>query len=95
MPPLPSRTSIARLINASKHTACPCHSCRTSSPATSAVNQFRKFAQGAVELNPKTDYAFEVAASNLRFGTGVVREVGMDFGNMKARKVSALAYRRL
>jgi len=33
------------------------------------------------------EYAFEVAASNLRFGEGVTREVGMDFKNMRARKV--------
>lgn len=33
------------------------------------------------------EYAFEVAASNLRFGEGVTAEVGMDFKNMKARKV--------
>lgn len=29
----------------------------------------------------------QVAASNLRFGEGVTREVGMDFKNMRARKV--------
>jgi hydroxyacid-oxoacid transhydrogenase len=29
----------------------------------------------------------QVAASNLRFGEGVTREVGMDLKNMKARKV--------
>lgn len=33
------------------------------------------------------EYAFEVAASNLRFGEGVTREVGMDLKNMKARKI--------
>jgi len=33
------------------------------------------------------EYAFEVAASNLRFGDGVTAEVGMDLKNMKARKV--------
>ena len=35
------------------------------------------------------EYAFEVAASNLRFGDGVTAEVGMDLKNMKARKVFA------
>jgi hypothetical protein len=30
----------------------------------------------------------QVAASNLRFGDGVTREVGMDLKNMKATKVS-------
>ncbi|BGP68027.1 hypothetical protein NBRC10513v2_001348 [Rhodotorula toruloides] len=36
---------------------------------------------------PQGDYAFEVAASNLRFGEGVTKEIGMDFANQKARKV--------
>lgn len=88
MPPLPSRNAIARLMNITKHTACPCHACRsgTASPAHKAINQFRKFAT-PVELAPEREYAFEVAASNLRFGQGVAREVGMDFENMKAQKV--------
>lgn len=38
-----------------------------------------------------TDYAFEVAASNLRFGKGVTREVGLDFANLKAKKVGVYA----
>lgn len=33
------------------------------------------------------EYAFEVSASNLRFGDGVTREVGMDLANMGAKKV--------
>lgn len=71
-----------------RHTACPCHACRSGngSPAQTAINQFRKFAT-PVEISPEREYAFEVAASNLRFGQGVVREVGMDFANMKAKKV--------
>ena len=33
---------------------------------------------------------WQVAAAHLRFGEGVTREVGMDFKNMKARKVGTL-----
>ena len=32
------------------------------------------------------DYAFEMAASNLRFGVGATREVGMDLADMGARR---------
>jgi hypothetical protein len=55
-----SRNSILRLINASQHSACPCHGCR---PAVSAqgqlqsINQLRNYASpiNAVEK----EYAFE------------------------------------
>lgn len=33
------------------------------------------------------EYAFEMAASSIRFGPGSTQEVGMDFANMKAKKV--------
>lgn len=33
------------------------------------------------------EYAFEMAASSIRFGPGVTQEVGMDFKNMGAKKV--------
>ncbi len=33
------------------------------------------------------EYAFEVAASNIRFGVGVTREVGMDLADIGARRV--------
>lgn len=85
MSPAASRNTILRLINAAQHSACPCHSC--SSPST-ALPQIRKFAT-PVNSVPK-EYAFEVAASNLRFGDGVTAEVGMDLKNMKARKVLAM-----
>lgn len=32
------------------------------------------------------DYAFEMATSNIRYGKGVTKEVGMDLANMKAKK---------
>lgn len=61
-----SRSSILRLMNASRHVACPCHAC--SSGASTflpvATQMARKYAQAV----PEKEYAFEVAAANLRFG---------------------------
>jgi hydroxyacid-oxoacid transhydrogenase len=84
-----SRSTISRLINASQRSSCPCHGCSAangnSHGQVQALTQLRRFASpvNAVEK----EYAFEVAASNLRFGDGVTAEVGMDLKNMKARKV--------
>jgi hydroxyacid-oxoacid transhydrogenase len=101
MSPTPSRAAILRLINASQHTNCPCH----GSKSYLTPNQLRRLAipvervdkeyafevayffspYVAVVVNP-----IQVAASNLRFGDGVTREVGMDLKNMKATKVSTV-----
>ncbi|KDR83744.1 hypothetical protein GALMADRAFT_236099 [Galerina marginata CBS 339.88] len=83
-----SRNSILRLINASQHSACPCHGCRppvNSGNQLQTINQLRNFASPVHAV--EKEYAFEVAASNLRFGDGVTAEVGMDLKNMNARKV--------
>ncbi|KAF8639910.1 hypothetical protein AX17_001161 [Amanita inopinata Kibby_2008] len=83
-----SRNTILRLINASQHSACPCHGCHSPTHAHGqihAINQLRNLATPVHTV--QKEYAFEVAASNLRFGDGVTAEVGMDLKNMKARKV--------
>ncbi|KAG5646555.1 hypothetical protein DXG03_002858 [Asterophora parasitica] len=83
-----SRSSIFRLINASQHTSCPCHGpshSHSHSGQLNALSQLRTFATPVNTV--EKEYAFEVAASNLRFGDGVTAEVGMDLKNMKARKV--------
>ncbi|KAJ3416762.1 Hydroxyacid-oxoacid transhydrogenase, mitochondrial [Chytridiales sp. JEL 0842] len=41
----------------------------------------------ASTAEPNVDYAFEMAASNIRYGPGVTSEVGMDFKNMGSQKV--------
>jgi hydroxyacid-oxoacid transhydrogenase len=40
-----------------------------------------------VDLSRQKEYAFEMAASSIRFGPGVTKEVGMDFKNMGAKRV--------
>ncbi|THH19769.1 hypothetical protein EW146_g1451 [Bondarzewia mesenterica] len=84
-----SRNAILRLMNAAQHTACPCHGCRAAAGhAYQTIQHMRKLAT-PVNVVEK-EYAFELAASNLRFGDGVTREVGMDLKNMKATKVGVL-----
>ena len=77
-------------MNLSRHVACPCHSCNSSAGALSSG--LRHLAKAAPQ---DKEYAFEIAAANLRFGEGVTREVGMDFANMKARKVGVFTDRNV
>ncbi|KAK9457777.1 alcohol dehydrogenase [Dipodascopsis uninucleata] len=85
MPTLRSRaTSLLRTIQ--NHAGnCPCHSC------TNLVDSF-SHAKGAIRRLaapvPEKEYAFEMAASNIRYGNGVTREVGMDFKNLKVGRVA-------
>lgn len=43
----------------------------------------------ATPIDParEKEYAFEMAASSIRFGPGSTKEVGMDFKNMRANRV--------
>lgn len=73
-------------MNASRHVACPCHACNPTGPVSALAQGARHIAKTVQQPKDK-EYAFEIAAANLRFGEGVTKEVGMDFANMKARKV--------
>ncbi|KAK6492064.1 hydroxyacid-oxoacid transhydrogenase [Huso huso] len=42
-----------------------------------------------------TDYAFEMACSNIRYGQGVTKEVGMDLQNLGARNVCLMTDKNL
>ncbi|SPO46222.1 probable alcohol dehydrogenase [Moesziomyces antarcticus] len=96
-----SRSTIANLMRLSHVAGCPCHGCSVArggaNLARAGLNMISKHnaqpganARGyatPVDNLVQKEYAFELAASNVRFGEGVTNEVGMDFANMKARKV--------
>ncbi|ORZ03339.1 alcohol dehydrogenase [Syncephalastrum racemosum] len=86
-----SRSKVVGLLKLlqSSSSSCPCHShahshMPTASSFSSLLNYGRQYASG----NESTDYAFEMAASNIRFGPGVTSEIGMDLNNIKANKVA-------
>ncbi|XP_056149123.1 hydroxyacid-oxoacid transhydrogenase, mitochondrial [Lampris incognitus] len=79
------RDRIADLLRKLARAACRC-------PAHSNTFHQGGAANGAVR---STDYAFEMACSNIRYGEGVTREIGMDLQNMGARNVCLMTDQNL
>ncbi|XP_053739279.1 hydroxyacid-oxoacid transhydrogenase, mitochondrial [Synchiropus splendidus] len=79
------RVRVVELLRRLESAACRC-------PAHSNT-----FHQGAAVTCSKreTDYAFEMASSNIRYGEGVTREIGMDLQNMGARNVCLMTDKNL
>ena len=68
--------------------SCPCHANPGHHhPTTSTLNHAKRSLATPVDMSRQKEYAFEMAASSIRFGPGVTKEVGMDFKNMGAKKV--------
>lgn len=66
---------------------CPCHSNPGHHHNPLSVAQSRRALATPVDHAQQKEYAFEMAASSIRFGPGCTKEVGMDFKNMGANKV--------
>ncbi|KAI9835905.1 MAG: hypothetical protein M1819_001803 [Sarea resinae] len=81
--------SLLRAVQYSHGPACPCH----SSPSHhhqhvgSAINHAKRSLATPVDSFRQKEYAFEMAASSVRFGPGCTKEVGMDMKNLGAKKV--------
>lgn len=84
-------TKSASLLRAVQYThapSCPCHASPGSSHgATGLLNQAKRSFATPIDVSRKKEYAFEMAASSIRFGPGCTKEVGMDFKNMGAKRV--------
>ncbi|KAK9505607.1 hypothetical protein O3M35_009619 [Rhynocoris fuscipes] len=61
-------------------------SCRCPAHSLGSVNHWRNATTSERAL-PPTDYAFEMASSTVRYGTGVTREIGLDLVNLNAKNV--------
>ncbi|XP_029867388.1 hydroxyacid-oxoacid transhydrogenase, mitochondrial isoform X2 [Aquila chrysaetos chrysaetos] len=78
------RERAARLLRQLQRAACRCPShCHTYSQVPERPTL------------GNTDYAFEMAISNIRYGEGVTKEIGMDLQNLGARRVCLMTDKNL
>lgn len=97
-----ARTPKARALNLLRHVgggSCPCHGhnaqphmCATHGRANLAANgaaaSNKQQTKGYAQVKDvETEYAFEMATSNIRYGENVTQEVGMDFANFGSKNV--------
>ncbi|XP_060899592.1 hydroxyacid-oxoacid transhydrogenase, mitochondrial [Labrus mixtus] len=80
------RDRVVHLLRQLERAACRC-------PAHS--NTFHQGSGSVICTVRKTDYAFEMASSNIRYGEGVSREIGMDLQNLGARNVCLMTDKNL
>jgi hydroxyacid-oxoacid transhydrogenase len=87
--------NLLRTIQYTHPPSCPCHGNPShhhhQKPPSGLLahakhNLQRNFAT-PVDTTRQKEYAFEMAASSIRFGPGVTKEVGMDLQNMGAKRV--------
>ena len=80
--------NLLRTIQYTHPPACPCHSSPGyHHPPPSIFNHAKRSLATPVDASRQREYAFEMAASSIRFGPGCTKEVGMDFKNMGSKRV--------
>jgi len=79
--------NLLRTVQFTHPPSCPCHSNPGHHHNAVLNSQTRRALATPIDASQQKEYAFEMAASSIRFGPGVTREVGMDFKNMGAKKV--------
>lgn len=81
--------SLLRTVQYTHPPSCPCH----GNPAhhhhhqPNLLSLAKRHLASPVDPSRQKEYAFEMAASSIRFGPGSTKEVGMDFKNLKANRV--------
>ncbi|MCJ1384125.1 hypothetical protein MMC17_007241 [Xylographa soralifera] len=80
--------NLLRTVQYTHPHSCPCHSSPGHHHHTPGlINQARRSLATPVDTSRQKEYAFEMAASSIRFGPGCTKEVGMDFKNLGAKRV--------
>ena len=81
-------SSLLRAIQYTRLPDCPCHASPGNHQHGSALlNHAKRSLATPIDQSHRKEYAFEMAASSIRFGPGCTKEVGMDFKNLGSRRV--------
>ncbi|PQE33710.1 Fe-containing alcohol dehydrogenase protein [Rutstroemia sp. NJR-2017a WRK4] len=86
--------NLLRTIQYTHPPSCPCHGNpghHHHHPPSGLLSQTKRNLQRnyatPVDTSRQKEYAFEMAASSIRFGPGVTKEVGQDFKNLGSKRV--------
>lgn len=80
--------SLLRAVQYNHPPNCPCHANPTPHhPTASWFDRAKRSLATPVDGFRQKEYAFEMAASSIRFGPGCTKEVGMDLRNLGAKRV--------
>ncbi|KZF21118.1 NAD-dependent methanol dehydrogenase [Xylona heveae TC161] len=84
--------NLLRTVQYTHPPTCPCHSNPShhhhhQNESSSLIHHARRTLTTPIDPSRQKEYAFEMASSNIRFGPGCTKEVGMDMKNLGAKKV--------